>query len=66
MEGAGSQSEGRGLAALKGKAPKDFTYTSLSGTDYVEAIDDIGDFGAMDSALECVLLALSAPSQPLR
>ena len=48
---AGSQTDGKGLAYLKGKHPDDFYYTSLSGTNYVGAIDDIGDFDAMDAAL---------------
>ena len=37
---AGSQKEGQGLDYFRGKHPKDFYYTSLSGTDYVDAIDD--------------------------
>ena len=49
---AGSQTEGQGLPYLKGKHPDNFNYTNKSGTNYVDAIDDVNDFKAMDDALE--------------
>ena len=39
------------LSFLSGKAPTDFVYTSLSGTGFIDSIDDIEDFAAMDAAL---------------
>jgi len=48
---AGSQLEGLGLPLLQGKVPSDFYYTSLSGTAFVDQIDDINDFKMMDDAL---------------
>jgi len=54
---AGSQNGDKGLPFFKGKHPDNFTYTSLSGTNYVPQIDDVGDFEDMDGALDSCGLA---------
>ena len=47
----GSQTAEQGCKALFEKGPSDFSYTSMSGTGWVETIDDQSDFTAMDRAL---------------
>ena len=47
----GSQFDGKGCAQLKGKGPLDFMYTSLSGTNWVDAIDDVEDFHEFHRAM---------------
>ena len=48
---AGVTGAGLDLGCLASKQPSDFMYTSLSGTAFIEAIDDVTDFRAMDAAL---------------
>jgi len=47
----GSQQPSKGCVELNGKQPSDFMYTSLSGTTWVDSIDDDNDFIAMDGAM---------------
>ena len=54
---AGSQKDGLGLPALKGKHPNDFYYTSLSGTNYVRAWP-----ARVDSGRRCVLPQRALPA----
>jgi len=53
----GSQKPGNGCAALLGRQPTEFTYTSLSGTNWVDAINDDKDFEEMDAAMPSCGLA---------